>query len=72
MDPDRMGTRNQPDNITVLVTVAVHVELSGSALTATGQFTIRQSAFGITPISVDGVVAVKDTLDIAFSISAQK
>jgi polyisoprenoid-binding protein YceI len=54
------------------ITVPVHVELANDALVATGHFAIKQSAFGITPISVGGVVAVKDTLEIEFSISANK
>jgi polyisoprenoid-binding protein YceI len=57
---------NQP------VTVPVRVELSDGGLTANGRFSIKQSAFGIKPVSVGGVVAVKDALDIEFSISATK
>jgi hypothetical protein len=41
-------------------------------LTATGRFSVTQSAFGIKPISVGGVVAVKDALDIEFSIAADR
>ena len=57
---------------TQAVTVPVRVQLADASLTATGRFTIKQSAFGITPISVGGVVAVKDTLDIDFTIVARK
>lgn len=58
--------------VTRPVTVPVHVELAGGELTAHGHFAIKQSAFGIQPISVGGVVAVKDTLEIDFSISANR
>jgi polyisoprenoid-binding protein YceI len=54
------------------VTVPVRVDVADSALTATGHFSIKQSAFGIKPISVGGVVAVKDALEIDFSISAKR
>jgi polyisoprenoid-binding protein YceI len=52
------------------ITVPVRVQLTDNALLATSRFTIKQSAFGIKPISVGGVVAVKDSLEIEFSISA--
>lgn len=54
------------------VTAPVHVEIADRALTARGRFAIKQSAFGIKPISVGGVVAVKDALEIDFLISADK
>ena len=54
------------------VTAAVHAEFAGNSLKATGRFAVKQSAFGITPISVGGVVAVKDELQIEFSIVATK
>src|SRR3982750_773521 len=54
------------------VTAPVHVDVGDGALTATGRFSIKQSAFGIKPISVGGVVAVKDTLEIDFSVSAKR
>jgi polyisoprenoid-binding protein YceI len=53
------------------VTTIVHVQRTASALTATGHFTIRQTAFGIQPISVAGVVKVEDELKIAFAITAK-
>jgi hypothetical protein len=40
-------------------------------LTATGRFAIRQTDFGIKPISVGGVVKVKDELTIIFTIVAK-
>jgi polyisoprenoid-binding protein YceI len=54
------------------VTAPVHVEIQDNMLTATGRFSVTQSAFGIKPISVGGVVAVKDALDIEFSIAADR
>jgi len=58
--------RSQP------VTTTVHVQRTGSSLTATGRFAIRQTAFGIQPISIAGVVKVEDELKIAFSIAAKR
>jgi len=54
------------------VTAPVRVELGETELAATGRFSIKQSAFGIKPISVGGVVSVKDALDIEFSMVARK
>jgi polyisoprenoid-binding protein YceI len=54
------------------VTAPVRVQLSESALTASGKMTIKQTEFGIKPVSVGGVVAVKDALEIDFSIGAAK
>jgi polyisoprenoid-binding protein YceI len=54
------------------VTAPVHVELTGNAATCTGRFAIKQSSFGIKPISIAGVVAVKDALDIYFSVTAHQ
>jgi polyisoprenoid-binding protein YceI len=59
-------------DMTQPLTIPIRVDLTATALSATGRFAIKQSAFGITPISVGGVVAVKDTLDIDFSIAARK
>ena len=42
------------------------------ALTATGKFVIKQTDFGITPISVGGVVKVKDELNITFTVVARE
>jgi polyisoprenoid-binding protein YceI len=58
-------------DVTRPVTVPVHLELAGGTMTATGRFSIKQTTYGMTPITVGGVVAVKDTLDIRFSITAQ-
>jgi polyisoprenoid-binding protein YceI len=52
------------------VTAPVHVRIDGGSLTATGTLTVKQSDFGIKPVSVGGVVSVKDTLTIHFSVTA--
>ena len=54
------------------VTAAVAVKVDGATLTATGKFTIKQTDFGIKPISVGGVVKVKDELTINFTIAARE
>ena len=51
------------------VAAPVHVVLHGSEVVATGRLAIKQSSFGIKPVSVGGVVAVKDELEIEFSVS---
>jgi hypothetical protein len=37
---------------------------------ASGRFVVKQTDYGITPISVGGVVKVKDQLDITFEVVA--
>lgn len=54
------------------VTASVAVKVDGPMLTATGKFTIQQTDFGIKPISVGGVVKVKDDLTITFTIAARE
>jgi len=58
-------------NVTRSFTVPVKVALDGDQLTATGAFPLKQTDFGIRPISVGGVVAVRDTLNISFTIIAR-
>jgi len=50
------------------LTLPVHVQLAGSLLTASGQAIIKQSDFGIRPVSVAGVVKVKDELGLDYKI----
>ncbi len=50
------------------ITVPVSVRLEGNTLIATGRFPVTQTAFGIKPVSVGGVVSVKDTVNIGFTI----
>ncbi len=52
------------------VTVPVTVESRGSSLTATGRFTIRHRDHGLEPVSVAGVVKVKDEIAVDFAIAA--
>jgi polyisoprenoid-binding protein YceI len=54
------------------VTAPVTMKVAGSQLTATGRFLIKQTDFGITPVSVGGVVKVKDELNITFTIAARE
>lgn len=50
------------------ITVPVNVRMEGSTLTATGRFPVRQTDYGMKPVSVGGVVSVKDTVNISFSV----
>ena len=54
------------------VTATVHVQRGSGSVTATGRFAIKQTAFGIQPISVAGVVKVEDELRISFRIIAKQ
>ena len=54
------------------VRAAASARIDGDTLTATGKFTIKQTDFGIKPISVGGVVKVKDDLNITFTIVARE
>lgn len=58
--------------VTRPVSVPVHVQIGDHSLNANGRFRVRQTEFGIKPISVGGAVAVKDRLDITFSVAAQR
>ena len=57
---------------TQAVTAPVAVKLAGDRLTATGKFVVKQTDYGITPISVGGVVKVKNELNITFTIAARE
>jgi polyisoprenoid-binding protein YceI len=59
-------------DVTRPVSVPVHVQLGDHSLNASGRLSVRQTEFGIKPISVGGAVAVKDRLDITFSVAAQR
>lgn len=54
------------------ISVPVHVEPTSDGLKVTGRFSVKQSEFGIKPISVGGVVAVKDALTISFAVVAKR
>jgi polyisoprenoid-binding protein YceI len=48
--------------------VPVSVRMEGSTLTATGRFPVKQTEYGMKPVSVGGVVSVKDVVNISFTI----
>ncbi|HXB57272.1 MAG TPA: YceI family protein [Vicinamibacteria bacterium] len=50
--------------------VQARVEVAGDALTATGSFVLRHTDFGLTPVSVAGVVKVKNEIAIEYKIQA--
>ena len=55
------------------VIVPVQVTVTGDRLTATGEFSIQQTEFGMKPFSVAmGALEVKDRLDVRFNIVALK
>jgi polyisoprenoid-binding protein YceI len=54
--------------VTRPLTVRVHLELVADALEATGRALLRQTDFGITPISKAGVVKVKDEIAIEWHL----
>ena len=54
------------------ITAPVAVTVDGPTLIATGTFSFKQTDFGIKPVSVGGVVKVKDELTINFTISARE
>lgn len=58
--------------VTRPVTVPMRVEIADGTLSAQGHFEVKQSEFGIKPVSVGGVVAVKDTLQVEISIVATR
>jgi polyisoprenoid-binding protein YceI len=56
--------------VTRPVTLPLAVEVGADALKATGRMTIRQTDYGIDPVSVAGVVKVKNELAIEYTIVA--
>jgi hypothetical protein len=55
------------------IEVPAQVRVEGSRLTATGEFDIQQTNFGMKPFSVAmGAIAVKDQLRIKFALMAQR
>jgi polyisoprenoid-binding protein YceI len=58
--------------VTRSLTVPVHVEFTTpDTLTRRGHLRVKQTDFGIAPVSVAGVVKVKDALDVEFTIVAE-
>jgi polyisoprenoid-binding protein YceI len=58
--------------VTRHLTLPVHVEIAGDTLTATGKTVLKQTEFGLTPISVAGVVKVKDEVALEYRFLAQE
>jgi polyisoprenoid-binding protein YceI len=57
--------------VTRRVSLRSHVELGAAALTATAHVVLRQTDYGISPVTVAGVVKVKDELALDFVILAR-
>lgn len=57
--------------VTRPLALKVRVEIKGQGLIATGTVNVRQTDFGMRPVSVGGVVKVKDELAITYRIVAQ-
>ena len=55
-------------NVTRSIVVPVAARIEGQTLIATGRFALKQTDYGIEPVSVGGVVSVKDTVNISFNI----
>jgi polyisoprenoid-binding protein YceI len=60
--------------VTQPLSVPVHVTLDGSGtLTARGQFSLKQSAYGIQPVTAaGGTIRVKDDVDVQFTVKARR
>jgi polyisoprenoid-binding protein YceI len=58
--------------VTRSVVLPLRVEVSGDALRASGHLVLRQTEYGITPVTVAGVVKVKDELTIDYAFVATK
>ncbi len=54
------------------VALPLRVEVSGDALKARGRLVLRQTEYGIKPVTVAGVVKVKDEITIDYAIVATK
>ena len=54
--------------VTRAISVPVTVHMGPNELTAAGRFSLKQTDYGIKPVSVGGVVSVKDAVDITFTI----
>jgi polyisoprenoid-binding protein YceI len=57
-------------NVTRSLPVPLTVRIEGDKLTASGHVAIKQTDYDIKPVTVAGVVTVKDALEIAFTIVA--
>ena len=57
--------------VTAPVTVSMRVARGGNAFNATGRAVLRHTDFGMQPISVAGVVKVKNELTLEFAVTAR-
>jgi polyisoprenoid-binding protein YceI len=65
----RIAIKSETRDVPVIVTL----QENGDTLTATGEFAVRQTDFGITPFSIAlGALQVQDQLRIKFSIVCHK
>ncbi|HEY7375647.1 MAG TPA: YceI family protein [Polyangia bacterium] len=58
--------------VTRAITLPARVALDRDTVEATGTFVVRQTDFGIKPISKAGVVNVKDELDVRWRLVARR
>jgi polyisoprenoid-binding protein YceI len=58
--------------VTRPLTVPLKIEVKGESLLAQGEATLRQKDFGMEPVSVAGVVNVKNELKLTFRIEARQ
>jgi polyisoprenoid-binding protein YceI len=59
-------------DVAQVIDVPVQIRYGDRQISATGEFTVKQSAFGITPFSVGmGALQVRDELKIRFAIVAR-
>ena len=67
----RVDGRLTLHGVTKPVSIPVAVRLDGSKMTATAEATVRQSEFGIKPVTAaGGTVRVKDEVEVTFTIVA--
>jgi polyisoprenoid-binding protein YceI len=53
--------------------IAAQVLVSGDQMSASGEFSVRQSSFGIKPVSVaGGTMKIKDDVKVTFDFVARK
>ncbi|MBI3932022.1 MAG: YceI family protein [Acidobacteria bacterium] len=57
--------------VTQTLTLPLRVEVGGDTLTATGKVVLKHTAFGLRPVSVAGVVKVRNELDLDYKIVAR-